>query len=125
MATSRTARATLRIHRRKEKDGATADSVFAGSTPTARAPRRRVEDAIARWSSIVADRQSRKAFSTDGFVCANARAKTRPTGLTQAPGDATRQRIPLARSLAVYSDRAVLLILPLGFASGLPLLLTF
>ena len=29
------------------------------------------------------------------------------------------------RSLAVYSDRRVLLILPLGFASGLPLLLTF
>jgi len=29
------------------------------------------------------------------------------------------------RSLAVYTDRRVLLILPLGFASGLPLLLTF
>jgi PAT family beta-lactamase induction signal transducer AmpG len=29
------------------------------------------------------------------------------------------------RSLAVYCDRRVLLILPLGFASGLPLLLTF
>src|SRR5713226_3366897 len=29
------------------------------------------------------------------------------------------------RSLAVYADRRVLLILPLGFASGLPLLLTF
>jgi len=29
------------------------------------------------------------------------------------------------RSLAVYGDRRVLLILPLGFASGLPLLLTF
>src|SRR5271163_1579253 len=29
------------------------------------------------------------------------------------------------RSLAVYSDPRVLLILPLGFASGLPLLLTF
>ncbi len=29
------------------------------------------------------------------------------------------------RSFAVYSDRRVLLILPLGFASGLPLLLTF
>ncbi|MGH7914308.1 MAG: AmpG family muropeptide MFS transporter [Candidatus Binataceae bacterium] len=29
------------------------------------------------------------------------------------------------RSLALYSDRRVLLILPLGFASGLPLLLTF
>ena len=29
------------------------------------------------------------------------------------------------RSLAMYSDRRVLLILPLGFASGLPLLLTF
>src|ERR1700722_7644301 len=28
------------------------------------------------------------------------------------------------RSLAVYGDRRVLLILPLGFASGLPLLLT-
>src|SRR5450755_1779793 len=28
------------------------------------------------------------------------------------------------RSLAVYTDRRVLLILPLGFASGLPLLLT-
>ena len=30
-----------------------------------------------------------------------------------------------SRSLAAYSDRRVLLILPLGFASGLPLLLTF
>ena len=30
-----------------------------------------------------------------------------------------------SRSLAVYCDRRVLLILPLGFASGLPLLLTF
>src|ERR1700722_17974965 len=29
------------------------------------------------------------------------------------------------RSLAVYRERRVLLILPLGFASGLPLLLTF
>src|SRR3984893_4870463 len=29
------------------------------------------------------------------------------------------------RSLAVYTDRRVMLILPLGFASGLPLLLTF
>src|SRR5512137_2265034 len=29
------------------------------------------------------------------------------------------------RSLEVYADRRVLLILPLGFASGLPLLLTF
>src|SRR5260370_32262089 len=29
------------------------------------------------------------------------------------------------RLLAVYTDRRVLLILPLGFASGLPLLLTF
>ena len=29
------------------------------------------------------------------------------------------------RSLAVYTDRRVLLILALGFASGLPLLLTF
>src|SRR5271165_5742001 len=29
------------------------------------------------------------------------------------------------RSLAEYSERRVLLILPLGFASGLPLLLTF
>ncbi len=29
------------------------------------------------------------------------------------------------RSLAIYADRRVLLILPLGFASGLPLLLTF
>src|SRR6266852_3885258 len=29
------------------------------------------------------------------------------------------------RSLAVYADRRVLLILPLGFVSGLPLLLTF
>src|SRR5712692_6869464 len=29
------------------------------------------------------------------------------------------------RSLALYTDRRVLLILPLGFASGLPLLLTF
>jgi len=29
------------------------------------------------------------------------------------------------RSIAQYSDRRVLLILPLGFASGLPLLLTF
>src|SRR5712664_3705355 len=29
------------------------------------------------------------------------------------------------RSLAVYADLRVLLILPLGFASGLPLLLTF
>src|SRR5271156_431719 len=29
------------------------------------------------------------------------------------------------RSLAVYTDRRVLLIFPLGFASGLPLLLTF
>src|SRR6266404_3581203 len=29
------------------------------------------------------------------------------------------------RSFAVYSNRRVLLILPLGFASGLPLLLTF
>src|SRR5271168_3393551 len=29
------------------------------------------------------------------------------------------------RSIAEYSDRRVLLILPLGFASGLPLLLTF
>src|ERR1700694_5725224 len=29
------------------------------------------------------------------------------------------------RSLAVYTDRRVLLILPLGIASGLPLLLTF
>src|ERR1700681_4196622 len=29
------------------------------------------------------------------------------------------------RSLAVYGDRRVMLILPLGFASGLPLLLTF
>src|SRR5271169_880542 len=29
------------------------------------------------------------------------------------------------RSLAVYSDRRVLLILPLGFSSGLPLLLTY
>ena len=29
------------------------------------------------------------------------------------------------RSLAVYADRRVMLILPLGFASGLPLLLTF
>src|SRR5260370_4355785 len=29
------------------------------------------------------------------------------------------------RSLAVYADGHVLLILPLGFASGLPLLLTF
>src|SRR6202163_1516445 len=29
------------------------------------------------------------------------------------------------RSLAVYTDRRVLMILPLGFASGLPLLLTF
>src|SRR5258708_37408971 len=29
------------------------------------------------------------------------------------------------RSVAEYSDRRVLLILPLGFASGLPLLLTF
>ena len=29
------------------------------------------------------------------------------------------------RSLATYGDRRVLLILPLGFASGLPLLLTF
>ncbi len=29
------------------------------------------------------------------------------------------------RSLAVYADRRVILILPLGFASGLPLLLTF
>src|SRR5713226_1196771 len=29
------------------------------------------------------------------------------------------------RSFAVYADRRVLLILPLGFASGLPLLLTF
>src|SRR5580700_9174831 len=29
------------------------------------------------------------------------------------------------RSLAVYSDRRVLLIFPLGFASGLPFLLTF
>src|SRR5277367_52826 len=29
------------------------------------------------------------------------------------------------RSLAEYTDRRVLLILPLGFASGLPLLLTF
>ncbi|MGH7934250.1 MAG: AmpG family muropeptide MFS transporter [Candidatus Binataceae bacterium] len=33
--------------------------------------------------------------------------------------------IALRRSLAVYCDRRVLLILPLGFASGLPLLLTF
>ena len=31
----------------------------------------------------------------------------------------------LGRSVAIYSDRRVLLILPLGFASGLPLLLTF
>jgi len=29
------------------------------------------------------------------------------------------------RSLAQYTDRRVMLILPLGFASGLPLLLTF
>src|SRR5712692_8950353 len=29
------------------------------------------------------------------------------------------------RLLALYTDRRVLLILPLGFASGLPLLLTF
>src|ERR1700738_2419388 len=29
------------------------------------------------------------------------------------------------RSFAVYTDRRVMLILPLGFASGLPLLLTF
>ena len=29
------------------------------------------------------------------------------------------------RSLAEYTDRRVMLILPLGFASGLPLLLTF
>src|ERR1700730_16318115 len=29
------------------------------------------------------------------------------------------------RSLAVYADRRVLMTLPLGFASGLPLLLTF
>ncbi len=32
---------------------------------------------------------------------------------------------PWRASLAVYSDRRVLLILPMGFASGLPLLLTF
>jgi PAT family beta-lactamase induction signal transducer AmpG len=29
------------------------------------------------------------------------------------------------RALALYADRRVLLILPLGFSSGLPLLLTF
>src|ERR1017187_8756569 len=32
---------------------------------------------------------------------------------------------PWRRSIADYTDRRVLLILPLGFASGLPLLLTF
>ena len=32
---------------------------------------------------------------------------------------------PWRRSIADYTDRRVMLILPLGFASGLPLLLTF
>ncbi len=32
---------------------------------------------------------------------------------------------PWRHSIADYTDRRVLLILPLGFASGLPLLLTF
>ena len=45
-----------------------------------------------------------------------------------ATGDVTAEASGVTgwrRSLAQYSDRRVLLILPLGFASGLPLLLTF
>jgi PAT family beta-lactamase induction signal transducer AmpG len=47
-------------------------------------------------------------------------------GVTSATRDIGKQGMTgWRRSLAVYTDRHVLLILPLGFASGLPLLLTF
>jgi PAT family beta-lactamase induction signal transducer AmpG len=47
-------------------------------------------------------------------------------GVTSATRDMGKQGMTgWRRSLAVYTDRRVLLILPLGFASGLPFLLTY